>query len=105
MTSEAILKHFDLTKEITIEMDSSHCAIGAVCSQPDDANVLHPLGYHSQNLNSAELNYDIHDKEHLAIIEALRKWDTYCKRTPYTINILSDHKNLEYWQTKRNLNL
>jgi hypothetical protein len=52
-----------------------------------------------------ELNYDIHDKELLAIIEALNKWGTYCKSTPHMINILSDNKNLEYWQTKRDLNL
>jgi hypothetical protein len=105
MISEPILKHFDPTKEITITMDVSDYAIGAVCSQPDDANILHPLGYYSLKLNSTELNYDIHDKELLAIIEALSKWDTYCRSIPYTINILSDHKNLEHWQTKRDLNL
>jgi hypothetical protein len=105
MISEPILKHFDPTKEITIETDTSDYAIGAVCSQPDDANVLHPLGYYSRKLNTVELNYDIHDKELLAIMEALNKWGTYYMSTPRTINILSDHKNLEYWQTKRDLNL
>jgi hypothetical protein len=90
MISELILKYFDPTKEITIEMDASDYAIGAVCSQPDDANVLHPLGYYSRKLNTAELNYNIHHKELLAIIEALNKWGMYCKSTPHTINILSD---------------
>jgi hypothetical protein len=52
-----------------------------------------------------ELNYDIHDKKLPAIIEAFNKWGTYCKSTPHMINILLDHKNLEYWQTKRDLNL
>jgi hypothetical protein len=105
MTSEPILKHFDLTKEMTIETDMSDYAIGAICSQPDDANVLHPLGYYSQKLDSIQLNEDIHDNELSAIIEALRKWEMYCKSIPNTINILSDHKNLEYCKTKRNLNL
>jgi hypothetical protein len=105
MISEPILKHFDPTREITIKMDASDYAIGAVCSQPDDANVLHPLGYYCRKLNTAELNYDIHDKELLAIIKVLNKWGTYCKGTPHTINILSDYKNLQYWQTKRDLNL
>jgi hypothetical protein len=105
MLSEPILQHFDPTRAITIEMDASDYAIGAVCSQSDDANILHPLGYFSRKLKSAELNYDIHDKELLAIVDALDKWSTYCKSTPHTSTILSEHKNLEYWQTKRDLNL
>jgi hypothetical protein len=68
-----ILKHFDPTREIIIEIDMSDYAIGVVCSQPDNANILYPLGYYSQKLNTVELNYDIHDKELLAIIEALNK--------------------------------
>jgi hypothetical protein len=105
MTSDPILKHFDPTKPLTIETDASDYAIGAVCSQPDDANVLHPLGYFSRRLKDPELNYDIHDEKLLAIVEALKKWDTWCQSTAHTISILTDHKNLEYWKTKRDLNL
>jgi hypothetical protein len=67
--------------------------------------VLHPLGYFSRKLKDAQLNYNIHDKELLAIIDALNKWSTYCKSMEYKITILSDHKNLEYWQMKKDLNL
>jgi hypothetical protein len=63
------------------------------------------LGYFSRKLKDAELNYDIHNKELLAIVDGLNKWGTYCKRMGHTITILSDHKNLEYWQTKKDLNL
>jgi hypothetical protein len=105
MLSEPILRHFDPTRAITIEMDVSDYAIGAICSQPDNTNILHPLGYFSRKLRGAELNYDIHDKELLAIVDVLDKWSTYCKSTPHTIMILSDHNNLEYWQTKWDLNL
>jgi hypothetical protein len=73
MVSEPILRHFDPTRAITIETDASDYAIGAVCSQPNDTNILHPLGYFSQKLKSAELNYNIHDKELLAIVNALDK--------------------------------
>jgi hypothetical protein len=105
MISETILQHFDPDCLLTLETDTSDYAIGAVCSQPDNSNVLHPLGYFSRKLKDAELNYDIHDKELLAIVEALNKWSTYCKSTKHSIQILSDHKNLEYWQTKKDLNL
>jgi hypothetical protein len=73
--------------------------------QLDDANILHPLGYFSRKLKTAELNYDIHDKELLAIVDILDKWNTYCKSTLHTIMIPSDYKNLEYWKTKWDLNL
>jgi hypothetical protein len=105
MISESILQHFNPDRAVMLETDTSDYAIGAVCSQPDNSNVLHPLGYFSRKLKDAELNYNIHDKELLAIVEALNKWSTYCKSTKHSIRILSDHKNLEYWQTKKDLNL
>jgi hypothetical protein len=105
MISQLILRHFDPMQPLTLEIDALDYAIGAICSQPDDTGVLHPLGYFSRKLKDAELNYDIHDKELLAIIDGLNKWGTYCKSMGHTITILSDHKNLEYWQTKKDLNL
>jgi hypothetical protein len=105
MLSEPILQYFNPTRAITIEIDASDYAIGAVCSQPDNENILYLLGYFFQKLKDAEKNYDIHDKELLAIVDALDKWSTYCRSTPHVIMILSDYKNLEYWQTKWDLNL
>jgi hypothetical protein len=49
-------------------MDASDYAIRAVCSQLDNTVILHPLGYFSWKLKDAKLNYDIYDKELLAII-------------------------------------
>jgi len=39
------------------------------------------------------------------IVDALRKWDTYCKTTGPKITILTEHKNLKYWKTKKDFNL
>jgi hypothetical protein len=105
MISQPILRQFDLAQHLTLETDASDYAIGAVCSQPDNLGILHPLGYFSRKLKDAELNYDIHDKELLAIVDSLHKWSTYCKSIQYPITILSHHKNIEYWQTKKDLNL
>jgi len=105
MTTEPILQHFDPECPVTIETDASDYAIGAICSQPDENGILHPVAYYSQKLKDPERNYDIHEKELLAIVNALRKWDTYCKTMGPKITILTDHKNLEYWKTKRDLNL
>jgi len=105
MIMEPILQHFDPEQPITIETDASDYAIGAICSQPDEKGILHPVAYYSRNLKDPERNYDIHDKELLVIVDTLRKWDTYCKTTGPKLTILTDHKNLEYWKTKKDLNL
>jgi hypothetical protein len=73
-----------------VEIDASDYAIRAVCLQPNASNVLYPLAYFSWKLRDAKLNYDIHNKELLAIVEALDKWSTYCKSTKQSIQILLD---------------
>jgi hypothetical protein len=105
MISQPILHHFDPTCPLILDTNASDYAIGAICSQPDAEGTLHPLGYFSRKLKDTKQNYDIHDKELLAIVDSLQKWSTYCKSTQHLITILSDHKNLEYWQTKKDLNL
>jgi hypothetical protein len=87
LISQAILQHFDPNRPITLKTDASDHAIGAVCSQLDDLGILHPLGYFSRKLKDAERNYNIHDKELLAIMDSLQKWATYCKSSQHRIKI------------------
>ena len=47
MVTEPILQHFDLERPVPIETDASDYAIGAICSQPDDNGILHPVAYYS----------------------------------------------------------
>jgi len=54
-------------------MDAADYAIGAICSQPDEKGILHPIAYYSSKLKDPERNYDIHDMELLAIVDAQRK--------------------------------
>jgi RNase H-like domain found in reverse transcriptase len=51
-----------------------------------------------------ELNYEIHDKELLAIIEAFRKWRVYLKGFKYPVEVYIDHKNLLYFTMIKVLN-
>jgi len=105
MITEPILQHLNPERPVTIETDAFEYAIGAICAQPDEKGILHPVVYYSRKLKDLERNYDIHDKQLLAIIDTLRKWDMYFKTTGPKIMILKDHKNLEYWKTKKDLNL
>ena len=71
-TTAPILAHFDATRSTIIESDASDLAIGAILSQRDSENRLHPVAFHSRNFTPAEINYEIHDKELLAIVDAFK---------------------------------
>jgi len=73
-TTAPILAHFDPTKPVIIETDASDFALGAVLSQRDDENRLHPVAFHSRKFQPAEINYEIHDKELLAVVDAFKHW-------------------------------
>ena len=87
-----------------VKADSSGYAMGAVLSQMCDDDKWHPVAYISKSLSPAECNYDIYDKEMLAIMHALEQWCHYLKGTKHPVQILTDHKNLEYFMTAQKLN-
>jgi hypothetical protein len=97
-----ILAHFEEGRQTILEADASGWATGAVLSQVQDDGVLRPCAYLSQKLTPAESNYEIHDKELLAIIRALREWRPELKMVP-RFTILTDHKNLRYFNKARHL--
>jgi len=103
-TSAPILAHFDPTKQVIIETDASDFAIGAVLSQRYEENRLHLVAFHSRKFQPAEINYEIHDKELLAVVDAFKHWRRYCEGAEHQIQVLSDHQNLEYFTTTKALN-
>ena len=69
-----ILQHFDSEKECVVETDTSDYISSAVLSQPDHEGVLHPVAFLSHHHLPAECNYEIYDKELLAIVHAFEEW-------------------------------
>jgi len=88
-----------------VEADSSDFATGAVLFQQSTADgKWHPIAFYSKSLSSVERNYEIHDKEMLAIIHALEEWRHFLEETTHPVEIWTDHKNLEYFMTAKKLN-
>src|SRR5882757_6184340 len=52
----------------------------------------------------AERNYGISDKEALAVVKSLQHWRHWLEGTKIPIEILTDHKNLEYFTKPHILN-
>jgi len=55
------------------------------------------IAFHSRAFSSTELNYNIHDKELLAIFEAFKKWHHYLEETITPVKVFTDHKNMAYF--------
>ena len=102
-TTAPILGHFYPEREMVIETDASDFALGAILSQFQDKR-LHPVAFHSRKLNSAERNYEIHDKELLAILEAFMEWKHYLYRADKPITVYTDHQNLQHFLTTKKWN-
>lgn len=97
-----ILAHFEEGLETVVETDASGWATGAVLSQRQLNGDLAPCAYLSQKFSPTEVNYEIHDKELLAIVRALKEWRPELKMVP-KFTIITDHKNLRYFQRAQHL--
>ena len=64
----------------------------------------HPCSYMSKSFSKTKQNYEIYDRELLAIIQALTEWQHYLQGSQHPTTILSDHKNLTYFKTAQKLN-
>ena len=83
--------------------NTSLLTTGAVLLQTDANEDLHPCAYFSHTFTIAQRNYNIYDRELLAVILALEEWQQYLQGTQHPITIITDHKNLSYIKDPRKL--
>ena len=93
----------DVDHSFVVMTDASLIASGGILMQQDSNGDLHPCAYLSQMFSPAERNYDIYDRELLAIIHALKPWHHYLQGTPHPVTLLTDHKNLTYFRQPQKL--
>ena len=91
-----ILHHFNPERYIRIEIDVSGYAIGRVLSQltSDDLGRWHLVAFFSHKMIPAEIRYETHDNELLAIVEAFKTWRHYLEGSQHEMLVLTDHNNL-----------
>jgi hypothetical protein len=63
-----VLAQWDPDRETILETDSSGYVVAGVLSQYDDQGLLRPVAYYLKKMTSTQSNYEIHDKELLAVI-------------------------------------
>lgn len=104
-TSAPVLVQPDPTLQFIVEVDASDSGIGAVLSQRSSLDQkLHPCAFYSRRLSQAERNYDVGNREPLAIKLALEEWRHWLEGAEQQFIVWTDHKNLSYIQTAKRLN-
>ena len=105
MTTASVLVSPQDSEPFQIEVDSSDFTTRAVLSQQSTTDgKWHPVVFYSKSLSSVEQNYKIYNKKMLAIIHMLEEWRHFLKGATHSIEIWTNHKNLEYFMMAKKLN-
>ncbi|GJP29919.1 hypothetical protein CLOM_g20478 [Closterium sp. NIES-68] len=101
LTPPSVLRIAYPHRPFELIIDASDLAVGAVLLQ-DFGEGLQPIAYESRNLNPAERNYPVNDKELLAIIHAFKVWRCYL--TSADVTVRTDYKSLQFIRAQPTLN-
>ena len=103
-TTRPVLAAPDLNKEFRVEVDTSNYATGGVLSIKCSDELWRLVAFISKSLSDTERNYEIHNKEMLAVVRYLEAWRHFLEGTVVKFKIWTDHKNLEYFMKAQKLN-
>jgi len=103
-TKEPVLTASDIDKKMRMEVDALDYVTGGVLSMECEEGLWRPVAFLSKSLNETERNYEIHDKEMLAIVRGLKAWRHLLEGAQTKFEIWTDHKNLEYFMKVQKLN-
>ena len=102
-TTAPVLTHWSPDYPMLVETDASDYALAGIISTLTPDGEIHPIAFHSRTFTDTERNYDTHDKELLAIFESFKVWRHYLEGSQHRIDVVTDHKNLEYFSTTKML--
>jgi hypothetical protein len=104
MCNRPVLMNPDPSKMFYLQTDTSTTEAGAVLTQEvEGSKKRKPIAYVSCTFSPAKANYDIYEKEFLAVIKAIKNWRAHLiwMKEPFIIE--TDHKNLTYWKEPKKL--
>ncbi len=102
-TFKIILRHYNSDHKIVIEINVSNYVFKDILFQYDENEIFHSVTYFSKKHNSVECNYEIYDKKLMIIVYAFEKWWSELEDFIYSVKIITNHKNLEYFMSIKQL--
>ena len=102
--TKPVLAAPDLDKEFRVEADASNYATGGVLLMKGSDELWRLVAFIFKSLSDTERNYEIHDKEMLAVVKCLEAWRHFLEGVTMKFEIWTDHKNLEYFIKIQKLN-
>jgi hypothetical protein len=96
-----LIVHSNSLKPFFLETDVLDFALDSIVSQYEEDGRLRPIVYRSYKFFAAEINYEIHDNELLAIIDAFEEWHHFLEGAQHTTTIYTNYKNLKYFMSAR----
>jgi len=103
-TMKPVLVAPDLDKEFRVEANVSNYATGGVLSMKCSDEIWRPIAFISKSLSDTERNYEIHNKEILAVVRYLEAWRHFLEGATTKFKIWTDYKNLKYFMKAQKLN-
>jgi hypothetical protein len=110
MCRNPILRQPDYTKPFFLATDASAYGVGAILLQEGDKHprktspTKHPIAYYSATFTPTERNYDIYERELLALMKALAHWRPHLAGSTIPVTVLTDHVNLTFWKSPHKVN-
>ena len=98
VSSDPVLRRPNHNRPFELKVDASQYALGAILYQRNDGGKLQAVGYYSQTLNLAERNYDVYNRELLAVICALAHWRHLLLGAKHQVMVWTDHNNLTFYR-------
>ncbi len=102
-TFKIFLCHYNSDHKIVIEIYALNYVFKDILSQYDENEILHSVAYFSKKHNSVECNYKIYDKELMIIVCAFKKWWSKLEDFIYSVEMITNYKNLEYFMSTKQL--
>ncbi len=102
-TFKIILCHYNSDHKIVIEINALNYVFKNILFQYDENEIFHSVIYFSKKHNSIKCNYEIYDKELMIIVCAFKKWWSELKDFIYSFEMITNHKNLEYFMSTKQL--
>ena len=103
-TFKIILRHYNSNHKIVIEINVSNYVFKDILFQYDENEIFHSVAYFSKKHNSVECNYEIYNKKLMIIVYAFEKWWSELEDFIYSVKMITNHKNLEYFMSIKQLN-